>query len=184
MPNIVICCCRLNPLVVGEGCVCKSATRLLSGATMDNHSVMLEHTLVLAGETVDSGQVWQVMRVEHQLIQFIFWRFFPCQGWPSATQIPLDTYRDHMRRAVAEAARRRDRSLTSSTSALRLHDTVNLKSESGISSRQNSSVGRKRLAVSRTRDDLESKGSENEPLLSCSNNGRRSYLTDDNVQHI
>jgi hypothetical protein len=27
---------------------------------MDDHSVMLEHTLVLAGEVVDSGMVWQV----------------------------------------------------------------------------------------------------------------------------
>ena len=36
-------------------------TRLLSGASMDDHSVMLEHTLVLAGEVVDSGMVWQVL---------------------------------------------------------------------------------------------------------------------------
>ena len=54
---------RLNPLSVGSGCVLKSNTRLLSGATMDPHSVMLEHTLVLAGETVDSGQVWQVLLI-------------------------------------------------------------------------------------------------------------------------
>ncbi len=35
---------RLNPLVVGAGCVLKSGTRLLSGANMEPHSIMLEHT--------------------------------------------------------------------------------------------------------------------------------------------
>ena len=58
---------RLNPLVVGTGCVLKSNARLLSGASMDAHSIMLEHTLVMAGETVDIGSVWQ--------------------GWPSRSQV-------------------------------------------------------------------------------------------------
>ena len=50
---------RLNPVKVGSDCVLKSMTRLLSGATMEKHSIMLEHTLVLSGESVDSGSVWQ-----------------------------------------------------------------------------------------------------------------------------
>ena len=74
---------RLNPLVVGEGCVCKSATRLLSGAAMENHSIMLEHTLVLAGDTVDCGQVWQ--------------------GWPSKNQLNLTAYREKLWKKLASA---------------------------------------------------------------------------------
>lgn len=50
---------RLNPLSVSHSSVLKSMTRLLSGATMESHSMMLEHTLVLAGESVDTGRVWQ-----------------------------------------------------------------------------------------------------------------------------
>ena len=44
---------------------------------MDDHSVMLEHTLVLAGEVVDSGMVWQ--------------------GWPCMKQFSLDVHRRSVR---------------------------------------------------------------------------------------
>lgn len=64
---------RLNPLNVGSGCVLKSMCRLLSGASTEPHSILKEHTLVLAGENVDSGQVWQ--------------------GWPSASSLPLTNHR-------------------------------------------------------------------------------------------
>lgn len=64
---------RLNPLFVGTGCVLKSNTRLLSGASMDAHSIMQEHTLVMAGEVVDCGSVWQ--------------------GWPSSARTTLAQYR-------------------------------------------------------------------------------------------
>jgi len=64
---------RLNPLNVGNGCVLKSMCRLLSGASTESHSILKEHTLVLAGENVDSGQVWQ--------------------GWPSTSSLPLTHHR-------------------------------------------------------------------------------------------
>lgn len=67
---------RLNPLVVGAGCVLKSSTRLLSGATMEPHSILLEHTLVLTGELVSRCSVWQ--------------------GWPCREQIRLLSYRGRM----------------------------------------------------------------------------------------
>lgn len=44
---------------MGTGCVLKSQSRLLPGASLDAHSVLLEHTLVMAGEVVESGTVWQ-----------------------------------------------------------------------------------------------------------------------------
>lgn len=77
---------RLNPLFVGKGCVLKSMTRLLSGAAMEKHSILLEHTLVLAGENVDSGFVWQ--------------------GWPSSTTLTLSAHRDMVTKAVDAEARR------------------------------------------------------------------------------
>jgi carbonic anhydrase/acetyltransferase-like protein (isoleucine patch superfamily) len=60
--------------VVGENCVLKSNTRLLSGSAMEDHSILLEHTLVISGETVDRGSVWQ--------------------GWPSQLHYPLREHRD------------------------------------------------------------------------------------------
>ena len=44
---------------------------MLSGASMDDHSVMLEHTLVLAGEVVDSGMVWQVNIIQHSSMRLL-----------------------------------------------------------------------------------------------------------------
>jgi hypothetical protein len=69
---------RLNPLSVGSSCVLKSGTRLLSGASMEAHSMMQEHTLVMSGEMVDEGTLWQ--------------------GWPCLTQLPIE---DHRRRLTA-----------------------------------------------------------------------------------
>jgi hypothetical protein len=43
---------------------------------MADHSIIVEHTLVLAGDTVDMGSVWQ--------------------GWPSHTHIPLEIHRKNM----------------------------------------------------------------------------------------
>jgi hypothetical protein len=40
---------QLNCLVVGEGAVMRSKTRLLSGASMGPYSTMLENTLVVSG---------------------------------------------------------------------------------------------------------------------------------------
>ena len=76
---------RLNPLVVGNGAVLRSGTRLLSGASMDAHSVVLEHTLVLSGECVDSGSVWQ--------------------GWPSKAHASLSQHRQTINKAISHAMR-------------------------------------------------------------------------------
>jgi carbonic anhydrase/acetyltransferase-like protein (isoleucine patch superfamily) len=73
----------LNPVVVGKNCVLKSNTRLLSGAEMSDFSIMQEHTLVLAGDTVDSGSVWQ--------------------GWPSNKITPLEIYRKNVIHLVNKA---------------------------------------------------------------------------------
>ena len=49
----------LNPLFVGSNSVLRSHSRLLSGAVMEDDSMMLEHTLVMSGESVDKGTAWQ-----------------------------------------------------------------------------------------------------------------------------
>ena len=54
----------------------KSNCRLLSGARMEDQCVLLEHTLVLSGEVLSYGSVWQ--------------------GWPSEVHMPLKDYYDHM----------------------------------------------------------------------------------------
>ncbi|KAL1302911.1 hypothetical protein AAFC00_003235 [Neodothiora populina] len=50
---------NLNPLVVGDRSVLRSGSRLLSGANMGNDAVLLEHTLVMAGDIVDDGATYQ-----------------------------------------------------------------------------------------------------------------------------
>ena len=50
---------KLNPLTIGKHCTLKAFSRLLSGAVMEDCSMMLEHTLVMGGETVDSRKAWQ-----------------------------------------------------------------------------------------------------------------------------
>jgi acetyltransferase-like isoleucine patch superfamily enzyme len=71
---------RLNPVYVGRGAVLKSFTRLLSGASMEEKSILLEHTLVLAGEVAESGSVWQ--------------------GWPSISQQNLIVHRQRVSAAL------------------------------------------------------------------------------------
>lgn len=86
-------------------CVLKSATRLLSGASMEAHSMLQEHTLVLAGESVDCGSAWQ--------------------GWPSRQQVGLESYRASLRRQLEVILRRQhdddDVGLDVSTSPLVEH---------------------------------------------------------------
>ncbi|TID27890.1 putative peroxisomal-coenzyme a synthetase [Venturia nashicola] len=50
---------KLNPLVVGDRCVLRTGSRLLSGASMGDDSCLLEHTLVMAGDEVDAGTTLQ-----------------------------------------------------------------------------------------------------------------------------
>lgn len=74
---------KLNPLNIGNRCVLKSNCRLLSGASMEDGSILLEHTLVLAGESADSNTVWQ--------------------GWPSDVQMDLHDYQAHIKSNIDEA---------------------------------------------------------------------------------
>ncbi|RKO90570.1 hypothetical protein BDK51DRAFT_31135 [Blyttiomyces helicus] len=49
----------LNPLEIGEGAVLRSGSRLLSGATMEDDTVLLEHTIILSGDLAHAGSAWQ-----------------------------------------------------------------------------------------------------------------------------
>ncbi|KAM7185000.1 hypothetical protein V8F20_011984, partial [Naviculisporaceae sp. PSN 640] len=49
----------LNSLRVGDGCVMRSGSRLLSGAVMEEGSCLMEHTLVMGGEVVEAGKTVQ-----------------------------------------------------------------------------------------------------------------------------
>lgn len=64
---------KLNRIAVGNYCVLKSNSRLLSGSGMENNSILLEHTLVLSGEEVDTKEVRQ--------------------GWPILTHRSLEEHR-------------------------------------------------------------------------------------------
>ncbi|KAJ3030794.1 hypothetical protein HDV00_008707 [Rhizophlyctis rosea] len=48
----------LNPLSIGRRCVLRAESRLLSGAEMEEGSILLEKTLVVSGEVVGRGNVW------------------------------------------------------------------------------------------------------------------------------
>ena len=64
---------RLNRIYVGNYCVLKSNSRLLSGSGMEDNSILLEHTLVLSGEEVDKNGVRQ--------------------GWPISKHLSLEEHR-------------------------------------------------------------------------------------------
>ncbi|KAJ3290793.1 hypothetical protein HDU79_002958 [Rhizoclosmatium sp. JEL0117] len=49
----------LNTLRIGKGCSLRTDSRLLSGAEMNDGSQLLEHTLIVGGEVVESGSVMQ-----------------------------------------------------------------------------------------------------------------------------
>ncbi|KAJ6530532.1 hypothetical protein B0H10DRAFT_221987 [Mycena sp. CBHHK59/15] len=48
----------LNSLKIGHGCAMRSGSRLLSGASMEDSSVLCEHTLLTSGDVADSGAVY------------------------------------------------------------------------------------------------------------------------------
>ncbi|TBU54904.1 acetyl-CoA synthetase-like protein [Dichomitus squalens] len=48
----------LNALSIGSGCALRSGSRLLSGASMETSSMLLEHTLLTSGEIAESGGVY------------------------------------------------------------------------------------------------------------------------------
>lgn len=56
----------LNNLYVGDRCVLRTNTRLLSGARMESDSCLLENTLIMGGDVVEEGatmQGWPASRV-------------------------------------------------------------------------------------------------------------------------
>ncbi|KAG7445147.1 AMP-dependent synthetase and ligase [Guyanagaster necrorhizus] len=58
----------LNGLKIGTGCAMRSGSRLLSGASMEDSSMLCEHTLLTSGEVAESGAVyvgWPARRVDH-----------------------------------------------------------------------------------------------------------------------
>ncbi|KAJ7262978.1 acetyl-CoA synthetase-like protein [Mycena rebaudengoi] len=48
----------LNSLVIGNGCAMRPGSRLLSGASMEDSSMLCEHTLLTSGDVADSGAVY------------------------------------------------------------------------------------------------------------------------------
>ena len=64
---------KLNKIIVGNNCVLKSHSRLLSGSGMEDNAILLEHTLVISGEVVDKMGVRQ--------------------GWPINTHMSLEEHR-------------------------------------------------------------------------------------------
>jgi acetyltransferase-like isoleucine patch superfamily enzyme len=49
----------LNRLGVGDRCVLRTGSRLLSGVRMQEDSCLLEHSLVMGGDVVDKGETMQ-----------------------------------------------------------------------------------------------------------------------------
>ncbi|KAJ7034277.1 acetyl-CoA synthetase-like protein [Mycena alexandri] len=48
----------LNSLEIGNGCAMRAGSRLLSGASMEDNSMLCEHTLLTSGDVADSGTVY------------------------------------------------------------------------------------------------------------------------------
>ncbi|KAJ7861881.1 acetyl-CoA synthetase-like protein [Mycena leptocephala] len=48
----------LNSLKIGNGCAMRSGSRLLSGASMEDSSMLCEHTLLPSGDVADCGSVY------------------------------------------------------------------------------------------------------------------------------
>lgn len=83
----------LNRLEIGERCVMRSGSRLLSGAVMRDDSALLEHTLVMGGDVVEKG--WTM------------------QGWPAGR---FAGRRVRIGEVVEDGADQVDRSATASSS--------------------------------------------------------------------
>ncbi|KAJ7708845.1 acetyl-CoA synthetase-like protein [Mycena rosella] len=48
----------LNSLKIGNGCALRSGSRLLSGASMEDSSMLCEHTLLTSGDVADAGAAY------------------------------------------------------------------------------------------------------------------------------
>eukprot|EP00658_Telonema_sp_P-2_P053110 TRINITY_DN4153_c0_g1_i12.p1 TRINITY_DN4153_c0_g1~~TRINITY_DN4153_c0_g1_i12.p1 ORF type:complete len:925 (+),score=220.80 TRINITY_DN4153_c0_g1_i12:187-2961(+) len=79
---------QLNQLLVGAGAVMRDRSRLLSGALMEDHATLLEHCLILGGDTVEEDTFWQ--------------------GWPAEqVEDPMETEKENDVEPVVVGARRR-----------------------------------------------------------------------------
>lgn len=76
---------------------------------MSDYSIMQEHTLVLAGDTVDSGSVWQ--------------------GWPSNQITPLEIYRKYVLHLVDKAVFQQTKNIPSFASSRRQKDRQDMQYE-------------------------------------------------------
>lgn len=62
----------LNRLEIGERCLMRSGSRLLSGAQMKDDSALLEHTLIMGGDVIEKGwtmQGWPAERYRGRRVQ-------------------------------------------------------------------------------------------------------------------
>ncbi|KAJ3868476.1 acetyl-CoA synthetase-like protein [Lentinula novae-zelandiae] len=48
----------LNPLKIGNGCAMRTGSRLLSGASMEDNSMLCEHTLLTSGEVAEADSIY------------------------------------------------------------------------------------------------------------------------------
>ena len=55
---------KLAPVYYQKGCTTRSNAVLMPGGTMEPHSILLEESQVLKGESVPSGQVWAGLPAE------------------------------------------------------------------------------------------------------------------------
>ncbi|KAF7370972.1 Peroxisomal-coenzyme a synthetase [Mycena sanguinolenta] len=59
----------LNSMKIGNGCALRSGSRLLSGASMEDNSMLCEHTLLTSGDVADANSVysgWPAKQVDEK----------------------------------------------------------------------------------------------------------------------
>ncbi|KAF5361772.1 hypothetical protein D9756_002164 [Leucocoprinus leucothites] len=59
----------LNKLKIGNGCAMRSGSRLLSGASMEDKSMLCEHTLLVSGDIAESGYVYARWPAQRQKLE-------------------------------------------------------------------------------------------------------------------
>ncbi len=77
----------LNRLEVEDDCVLRTGSRLLSGATMRQGSCLLEHTLIMGGDTVNKGVTMQGWPAERLFNRRLATR--PVEAGTAAPAVPL-----------------------------------------------------------------------------------------------
>jgi hypothetical protein len=142
-------------------------SRLLSGASMESHSILLEHTLVLSGENVNAGTVWQ--------------------GWPSRQQVDLKDYRRTIHRILnrisyqyygSSAVNRSSSSsaLTSSSSKSDFRSDIDEEEGSNVDGNKGGKKGEGRPRASSGGGNTTSGENERDPLIpktSATKNGKK-----------